>query len=335
MDAKAWQFENDVPEAEEYLPAYSVTQEYLPAYSVTRLPLTSADNIPNGYADRSFSYARSFSHPPERPYHPSDINKAIHDEIMSSPWGSTGRRQKRRNRYAVYFPEGGSFESLGQFYDNECFQNGGLKSLFETDPSDYSGNVYATYRRAPRTYPRLDTVNIVHNDISDDPMPISRRQNADTHYDQFLPKLANDAVNNSERNVNGGHNIYHNPAESQSGVQHLFSIRLDDVKQMNAMENERAETKGNSCEKIKSRVLNFVSNKCKRRKSGDKRRSSQSTGDESKKPFFYCRWITDYPKTFFCKYILVFLKKKERFFLYLYIICFAIILPHNTAQSFF
>jgi len=295
MDNQGWQFYDD-----------HAIEEQLPPYSLTQVPLSSSDKEAENCADRN--YSRSFSHPPERPYLPCDTNKAIHEEIMCNTWGSIGKRHKRRNRYAVYFPADGTFESLGQYYDNECFPNRSYKSSNDIDQPDFSGNVYATYRRAPRSYPRLDNVvNIVHNDISDEPPPISRRQNEGTHYEHFLPKLANDEVNNSARNVNASQSVHHNLVEAQPSVQHLFSIQLNDVKRINAMENKdnkEAEPKGISCDKLKSSVVNFVSRKCKRRKSGDTKRKSQSEESKVEKPFFYCRWVAEYPNTLFCKYIL-------------------------------
>lgn len=257
----------------------------------------SSGAVDDVITDRSYSYSRSFSHPPERPYVPLDVNRAIHDEIMSSPWGSMGRRNRRRNRYAVYFPEDGPFESLGQFYDNECFQSKRNLEQYTQSPYEYSGNIYATYRRAPRSYPSLD---IVHNDIHQSSTLVNSRDITDTRCNQFLPKLANHEVNTTERNVNAGHNAGHTQNEQTASVQHLFSIKLNDVKRVNTMENVKSESKLAECGKIKTRFLNFVSKKCKRRKSCETMKKEESTQTSDKKPFFYCRWVTEYPKTLFC-----------------------------------
>lgn len=254
--------------------------------------------------DTSSAYKRSFSHPPERPYVPLDVNTAIHDEIKSNPLGTIDRRQRRRNRYAVYFPDDGPFESFGQFYDNQCCNTGNYKYVPSVDHSDYTGNIYATYRRAPRTYPRLDTLNIVRNDISDEPSQFSRRKSTDAGGDQFLPKLANEEVNNTESNANTGHSAHHKPVEEQSSVQHLFSIKLNDVKQMNTADDNSAKSNTTmTCGDLKTRVCKFVSAKCKKRNSGGSMEKKKKPSEKvpSKKAFFYCRWVTGYPKTLFRK----------------------------------
>ncbi|WAR20450.1 DISP1-like protein [Mya arenaria] len=286
----------------------------------------------NERLNRSLSYPEDLKH-----HHMSvEVNKAIHAEIMSTPWGTLGRRSdRRRNRYEDYLSsESEPFRDLEPYYDNECFRDeSNVPTSRDFELQGYGGNVYGTFRRAPRTYPRLDAIN-VHNQIHRNDTNESRILSQATPFDRVFPKIPNREVNNREKylDVTLCHDKRQSEVNDQTAINHMFSIQLTDVQNVNSTlssptSSDTMEEVNNSCTRIK-RTLSTVcqqnnsvdseksnvcfcgvtnklrklccakSSSCRRKTNGSKKNGTHLSGG-SEKPFFYCRWVTDYPKSMF------------------------------------
>jgi hypothetical protein len=261
--------------------------------------------------ERSLALNRSFSQPQRR----EDINKAIHEELMNNLWGTYRRTPKKRDRYAIYIPDMEHNEE--QFESDTYKSNIDLRIKARRESDDWDNNyctdsVYATYRRAPRTFPRLDVAVDRHDKATRDTHyhgGVTRDTRRDGLVLSNLSKIPNDAIH-SINNLLVNRNNAREALEKQDSVQHLFPVPLNDVKLVNKSQNETCGEKinqtGISNKRIKNNLSDekgingFLKRKCHGSRNSMATDSSKKDGE--KKPFFYCRWVTEFPKTLFCKY---------------------------------
>lgn len=260
--------------------------------------------------DKSCMYDRSSSQPKLHTKHNFDVNHAIHDEIVSSPWGTYRRQPRKRDRYAIYIPEVDRADDTSEHCGISSPSNTTDEHKKQITTHLESSVLYGTYRRAPRTYPRLGfepedrrTVKTVYeqpwgfSNISCESVPLSR--------------VSNDSYQINKREVSDAREG-RGSVPNHSDVKHLFSVPLKDVNPLNSCApylRSNYVDKNKKLKKIENDLYNHIT---KRQESKEKRQhlekmtSDNTDNAEHKKPFFYCRWITNYPKTFFCKYYVYF-----------------------------
>jgi hypothetical protein len=262
--------------------------------------------------ERSLALNRSFSQPQRR----EDINKAIHDELMNNPWGTYRRTPKKHDRYAIYIPDTEYNEEQFQGDRNKSNIDLRIKDRREYDDWDKyycTDSVYATYRRAPRTFPRLDVAVDRHDKATrgtDNHGGVTRDTRRDGLVLSNLSKIPNDAIHSINNSLVTRNNA-RGALEKQDSVQHLFPVPLNDVKLVNKSQNETCGENINQTGILNKRIKNnlsddkgingFLKRKC--RGTRNSMATDSSKKDDEKKPFFYCRWVTEFPKTLFCKYI--------------------------------
>ena len=291
------------------------------------VPSANDNQSIQGTFRRSDRYYRSYSHPEDSRRTQNDINKSIHDEIISSPWeAASQRRSKRRDRYALYIPahDVQTFDPLGLYYDNECFEDipkAPPSHVFQTQ--DYTRDIYGTYRRAPPTYPRIDVRNTFDNKHpSNNDINNAART---TDYETTFPKVFNGELNNRESYLDVTQcRSYQQNMERTAvpSINHVFTRKLNNVITTQNMTSptpsqtanntsENPEGTNSQCESFKDKCKRvcskaMCSNCCLKklwskvkRNNNSQRRRRASAGNE--KPFFYCRWIAEYPKSMFGK----------------------------------
>lgn len=275
-------------------------------------PFKRSDNFTDReYLERNVIFNRSFSQPQSRSAEYFEINKAIHEELMNSPWGTYRRTPKSRDRYAMYIPDSGNYDREFPENDKEQFAQQGIKGYgrTNTDKYVYTENAYATHRRAPRSYPRLD----VDSDENRSGPQATRDTRRDGVVFTNLCKIPN-SVNHTENNSFVNNNNIHDKIAKQPSVQHLFSIKLTDVKQLNAPEADVTgilSDNSGKLNKIENNLIEKTSVKeAFKTKKSNRRNMVESEGQNTpkKKPFFYCRLVAKYPKTLFCEYEIRLLK---------------------------
>lgn len=269
------------------------------------------------YLERNSLFNRSFSQPRSSSAYYFDTNNAIHHELMGSPWGTYRRTPKKKDRYAIYIPDHDKSETEYPCYDRDVHlradrRRSQSEELETWNNSEHTGNMYATYPRAPRTYPSICTDmrsskgdHIYH--VTRDP----RRDGVVFSNMCKIPTVMNHT--NTKNNVPMNQNNYPEDIKEQPTVQHLFSIPLKDVKQLNTVEStpngdcfhiNRNLKKAKNNLPEKDIANGSISNMSKKR-SKHVKSTAGDAGQHSvqETPFFYCRWIADYPKTLFCEYI--------------------------------
>lgn len=269
-------------------------------------PFKRSDNFTDWeYLERNVMFHRSFSQPQSTSADNFEINKAIHEELMNSPWGTYRRTPKRRDRYAMYISDSGNFDHEYPENDEARFVQQGINGYGRTNANkyEYTENAYATHRRAPRSYPRLD----VDSDENRNGPQVTRDTRRDGVVFTNLCKIPN-CVTHTENNSFVNNNNIHDKIAKQPSVQHLFSIKLTDVKQLNAPETDATGILSDNSGKL-NKIENNLTERTSvkeifKTKKSDRRNMVASEGQNTPKktPFFYCRWVAEYPKTLFCEY---------------------------------
>ena len=263
--------------------------------------------------ERSLALNRSFSQPQRR----EDVNRAIHEELMNNPWGTYRRTPKRRDRYAIYIPDTSRNEMQHQSHVSTRMP--GCRNLEPLDIHEYTENVYATYQRAPRTFPRLD-IAVDRCDQAARDTQNHGGATRDTRRDGLVLSNLSKIPNYTIHSVNNSlmtRNKIHETLDKTDSVQHLFSVQLKDVKQVNKSKNEPVDNSIKNNNGVLKKINNNLSGDnsfdgtLKRKQRNNRTDMVANEGhNDGEKPFFYCRWVAEFPKTFFCKF-----KCMSKFFL--------------------
>ncbi|KAL4237665.1 hypothetical protein ACF0H5_002379 [Mactra antiquata] len=254
--------------------------------------------------DNSLMYRRSSSQPKPRPRNYFDVNQAIHQDIMSNPWATCRRQPRKTDRYALYIPSQDEQDNYSERQDFSLPTNpthsGCDYQPFNNDPSV----LYGTYRRAPRTYPRLDVEHVKRRVVKTEyeqpwgtwNIARERKPVYDLTEEKKVinPRVVND-IKTCQQSTN-----------RHSSVKHLFPVPLKDVRTLNSgttCVRSSLSDKNKNIKKIENNLHepNMVEKDLKRGRGNavNKKDGNKTDKTEHKKPFFYCRWITNYPKTFF------------------------------------